>query len=162
MSTHRTRGFAVSGPGPQRGFTFVELLVAIALIAVLVVFSATVVANLTQASALRTAVSDTKAAIVDARADTLAAEADTFHSVRIAEDHIVSYLGGTYDPDAAGNVVVHFPRAVRATTSLTDAVTDIAFSRLTGDASATGTITLFERDSGASTTLTIYRSGLIE
>lgn len=146
----------------QKGLTFVEALVVMAIIAILAVFVVSVFQNMNTTSALRVSTQEVYTSLLEARNNTLASNDDTIFGVHIEEEEMILFTGATYSSTSPSSTVYALLRGVTATSSLTGGAIDIVFQRLTGFPSATGTITLFSETQNASTTLTIYGSGLVE
>ena len=146
----------------QRGFSVVELLFAVAIIAVLAALSATTFMAVRQTEELKTATQDVWLALRSARNATLSSSGDQVYGVHIARNKVVRFSGSTYGTNSTTDMVSNFPGSVVATSSLSGSTTDIVFTRLSGEVSATGTITLLHSTTNATTTLTISQTGLVE
>lgn len=146
-----------------KGFTIVEILVAIGIALTIAALTVAVFANFRNYLALRTAVSDIQTALIDARMATLSSQGDTVHGVRIATSSVTRFVGSTYSAGASTNLVFPFSYGVTASFAATPAGSaDVVFTRLTGAAQTSGTITVTEPRSGRTATIMIYSSGLIE
>ena len=146
----------------QRGFTLTEILIVLSLLVILSVSTLVVFQTVAEDSALRTSAQEVYSVFADARTDTLASKNDTVYGVHVSSTEMIYFVGDTYTPSLGTNVSYPLSRNVTATSSLTGGATEVIFERLTGNTSASGTITVTESGSGASTTLTLYLSGLIE
>lgn len=149
----------------DRGLTIVELILSLAILAGISAIIISAFASFGNYFALRTAAQDVHVALIDAREATLASKHDTVHGVHIEERRVVSFIGPVYDAATTTNRAYDFAGNVTATTSLlgtTGSTTDIVFTRLTGIAQASGTITLTEPRSGDSRVITILLSGLVK
>lgn len=146
----------------QSGFSAVELLVVIALLAILTVISASTFVSVRQTQEIKTATQDVWLTIRSARNATLSSDTDRAYGVHIETGRIVRFVGPTYTVGASTNVAVNFPGSITASSTFSGGVDDILFTRLTGETSATGTITLRQSISNASTSISIAKSGLIE
>jgi type II secretory pathway pseudopilin PulG len=144
------------------GFTFIETLVAVAILTLFMLVSISVFSSLKNTQELKAAAQDVVVALGSARESTLRSASDTVYGVRIESARVVRFTGTSYASTSSSNVVFSFPNSVSATTSLSNATSTVLFTRLSGEASATGTITLTEFDSGATTSITIYRSGVVQ
>lgn len=145
----------------QKGFTLTELLVVLFVMGVIAALSVVSFKDFNERQTLRVASQDVYTALIDARGDTLASENDSVYGVHIDANQIVRFVGASYDPNSASNATSTLLAPVAATSSLTGGSADIVFARLTGKASATGTIML-HTNGEATTTITINASGLIE
>lgn len=120
------------------------------------------VQNFAQHGRLRVATQDVRTLLIDARNDTLSSEGDTGYGVHIDETSVTLFAGPSYSSTSPTNTIVSFDGSVSATTSLSGGATDVTFKRLSGEASATGTVLLTDTQGGATKTVTIYESGLVE
>ena len=145
-----------------RGFTVVELLFVFAIISLLAGLSASTFIAVRQTEELKTASQDVWIALRSARSATLSSAGDQVYGVHIASNKIVRFSGATYGVNSTTDVVSTFPGSVLATSSLSSNATDIVFTRLSGEASATGTITLLQTTTNASKTISIAKTGLID
>lgn len=144
------------------GFSAVELLVVVALMSVLTAISASTFISVRQTQELKTASQDVWITIRSAHNATLSSDTDRAYGVRVEADRIVRFVAPTYTAGTTTNVTTNFPPSVTATTSFTGGVSEVVFARLTGEASATGTITLTQAVSGATSSISIAKSGLID
>ncbi len=144
------------------GFSAVELLVVVALIGILTAISATAFISVHHTQELKTSAQDVWLTIRSARNATLSSDTDRAYGVRVEQGRIIRFVGPTYTVSSTTNVITNFPSSVSATTSFVGNVTEVVFTRLTGEASATGTITLMHSVSGATSSISIAKSGLID
>lgn len=149
-------------PCHTRGFTAVEILVVLGILAIFASMSASTFMSIRNTQSLKVASQDVWLALRSARSVTLASENDTVYGVRIEITRAIRFQGSTYVAGASTNVVYDFSNGVTATTSLSGGTQNIVFTRLTGDAQATGTISLVEPHSGATSSVVVRQSGLID
>lgn len=146
----------------SRGFTFVEILVAVAIISLIALVSMTAFRNVYRSSSERIAALEVKDALKEARNKTLSAQNDTVYGVRVGTSSVTRFTGASYDPVATSNVVYFFEGGALATGTLVQNGVDIVFARLTGEPSATGMIYITDIDNMSTATVTISATGLIE
>lgn len=146
----------------DRGLSYTELLVVIAVMAILATVLVGVFRNMNEASALRVSAQEVDTVLRAAQNNTLASNDSTVYGVHIDTDAVTLFVGQTYDPLSASNTVYVFQGTVVATTSLTGGVNDVVFARLTGYPSATGTIEVSNSGHTATNTITIHGTGLVE
>ncbi len=149
-------------PPLSRGFTFIEILVVIAVIAILTAVTLLAFRNVYRDSARRTAIMEIADALRDSRNNTLGAVNDTVYGVRVGTSSVTRFTGNTYTLGAATNEVYQYEAGVTATGTLVTSGTSVVFARLTGIPSATGTILVRDNDLVGSTSVIIQSTGLIE
>ena len=142
------------------GFTVVETLVALGIGLALVAVSLAAFGSFRDYFALRTAALDVHTALIDARTASLSARNDTVHGVHVESGQVVRFEGSTYSAGAATNRA--YPFSYGVTAAFSGGSSNIVFTRLSGRAQTSGTITLTEPRSGRTATVTVYDSGLIE
>ena len=142
------------------GFTLVEITVAVALMAMFTLVGTSVFSSVRNAQELQTAKQDVVLALNSARESTLRSLSDKSYGVIFSNSGVIRFTS-TYTAGTSSNITFSFPSSVSATTSLSGGTTTILFTRLTGQPSATGTITVTEGDSGAVATVHIDTSGVI-
>jgi len=146
----------------SKGFTFIEILVVIAIVGIITSISYATFRAVYRTSAVRAAVLSVADSLREARNNTLGAQADSVYGVRVSTSSVTQFRGSTYIAGATTNEVYVFEGGVTATGTLVTNGTNIVFAHLSGLPSATGTITVQDSDQTSSTTLTIYGTGLVE
>jgi prepilin-type N-terminal cleavage/methylation domain-containing protein len=145
-----------------RGFTLVELLVVLAIMAILAAVTAQGIARYGQHQQYVQFATEVQDAIAEARAKTIAGVGDTTYGVYVGTSTIEFFSGTIPVVGSAANTILEIPTYVNATSSLAGNVWYVSFVRLTGEPTATGTIVIGDRRGEATTTLTIYGSGLVQ
>jgi prepilin-type N-terminal cleavage/methylation domain-containing protein len=152
-----------SAPGVStRGFTLVEIIVVIAVILILVAIVVQGFSNYANRQVYVGYVSEVKDNLVETRQRTIASYADTVYGVYVGTSTIEFFEGSSPVVGLAANTIMEIPGYMTATSSLSDANWYVTFKRITGEASATGTILFTDTRTNASTTFTIHASGLVE
>ncbi len=146
----------------NRGFTFVEILIAVSLLVLIGTFSVATFRALYQNSAERIVAQEIADALREARNNTIGSKNNTVYGVHIATSSVTRFVGATYTPGHASNTVYVFDGGATATGTFVTGGTSIVFTRLTGVPSATGTILIHNADMTSTTTVTIESTGLIE
>lgn len=83
--------------------------------------------------------------------------------VHFQVDKVVLFEGNTYVAGGANEKIMAFsPKVYLYGYSLNTGGSDIIFTRLTGNTSNFGTVTLSLKDNSASTTITILKTGVIQ
>lgn len=145
-----------------RGFTFVEILVVLAVITIITAISTSAFKNVYHVAGERTAVIAISDALKEARSNTLSAQDDTVYGVRVGTSTVTRFVGNVYNPAATSNAVYEFEAGAYATGPLVTGGVDIVFARLTGQPSATGFILVHDVDTLSTATITIEATGLIQ
>lgn len=143
------------------GFTIVELLVSMAVMVILATLTVTTFKDYADRSQLQGEVVGVTRDLMEQRSKTLAALNDSVYGFAVSSTSLIYFAGSTYVPGAAGNEVVPL-NYTTATSSFSNGLSYIVFSKITGEASATGTIELISGAQNSTTTITIHGSGLIE
>lgn len=144
------------------GLTFVEILGVITIMTLMAVLMWGGFASYANRQTFRTTVTDVKSGIVDVRQKTLASENDMVYGFYASSTAVVFFQGATYTEGDSDNVTINLPTDITATPLFTGGVQDIVFTRLTGVASATGTLTFFSTKADQYATITVNATGLIE
>lgn len=146
----------------NRGFSLLEILIVLAILAIIATLLMTGIRNYAARQAFTTTVVTVTDSIVAARANTIASLNDTNYGVHASSTAVVIFTGDTFIEGAAGNNTILFPPNITATTTFTNNVTTATFTRLTGLPSAVGTIVLFDSRTESTATITLTTTGLVE
>ena len=158
----RLHSFSWCARNTIQGFTLVEILVVIAVLAIMTTISVYSFQAMYHASALRAGASEVYSALTSARTNTLGSQDGLVYGVHVSSTTVTRFEGPTYTAGSATNKVYAFEGGVTATSSLVTNGTSIVFTRLTGVSSVGGTIYVRNRDGTSTTTITIHATGLIE
>ncbi|MEK7503170.1 MAG: prepilin-type N-terminal cleavage/methylation domain-containing protein [Patescibacteria group bacterium] len=147
----------------MRGFTFFEFLISIAIISVISVLVVSGLSSFRESAQLSEAQSQILGVLRDARSRTLSSEKNTQYGVRFETSQIVLFSGSLYNAGSASNEPHLLPPIARVSSISLGGPVDIVFARVTGSASASGTITVESISNAAKTkTITILSSGATE
>lgn len=147
----------------QRGFTLLELLVVLAVLLVIVLITLIGISNYAHRQSYEATVSHVRESIASMREKTLASYNDAVYGVYVGTSSIEFFKGSTPKVGSSSSEIITYASAgITATSSFANKKRYITFSRLTGEASATGTITVSDAGGKASTTFTVYGSGLVQ
>lgn len=147
----------------EAGFTLIEMLVALAVLVIILAASIEGFIRYAQRQAYLSTVNDVHIHLKQIREDTLASYDDTLYGVYVGTSSIEFFEGASPVVGNPTNTIFTYDDLlITATSSLSNGNWYLTFARLTGEASATGTITVFDVRSSASNTFTVYTSGLIE
>jgi prepilin-type N-terminal cleavage/methylation domain-containing protein len=143
----------------QSGFTFIELLVVVAIIGLLVAVVSAPLSQFRKAQAIENTANALVAVLNDARTRTLAASNGTNYSVRIESSRAILFPGSSYSDGAGTNEIWDYEATVTAAPVLAGGETQVTFDRLRGTTSQAGTVTL--SSSGDTRIVTINSTGSI-
>ncbi len=148
----------------KRAFTIIEVLISIAILALLLGISMTIFQAMTKQQSLDRDVETAGSYLLRARNQTITGEDGLQYGVHFASTSVTLFKGTTYNSATTSNIVSNFRNPTYMhSINLTGGVYDVYFKKLSGAPSATGTI--IYRLSSASTTqklINIYGSGLVE
>lgn len=146
----------------HQGFTLIELVVSIAIIVLLLAVIATPFRTFRNSKILDTSAEETLALLSEARGNTLSAKDGYQYGVHFESTQIVMYRGATYVSNDTNNKVVALDSAIEVSSvALAGGASDVLFSRLTGNTSQTGTVTLrIKTDTAKTRTITIGGTGV--
>jgi prepilin-type N-terminal cleavage/methylation domain-containing protein len=148
---------------PIHGFTLVEILVALTILIIIAAIIFEGFFRYAHTQRFESIVSEIRNDIALQRQRTLASYDDTVYGVYVGTSSLQFFTGATPVVGSSANKIILFSTYnITATTSLKNNVWYSTFQRLSGAPSATGTITIFDTKSTASTTFTILRTGIIE
>lgn len=152
-----------NSPLPVRGFTLIELLLVLTILAIIAALSVSGFIANSVAQQFAGAVTDTALTIQEARQRTLTAETETQFGVEISAGMITVFEGDSLAAaTAVRSGVDGSAQGVMFEPTLTLGTTTIVFARLTGEPSATGTIVVRSIRTGATSTVRITDSGLVQ
>ena len=139
----------------MKGFTVIEILISVAVIAIIVLIIVSGLASFRRSADLNHAADGVLAQLREARRRTVESRDASQWGVHTESSRTTLFKGTTYSPGAADNEVFTLPNTVTAS-----GPADVVFKRISGDTDNAGTLTL---TLGSSTkVITIRSSGLIE
>lgn len=147
----------------MKGFSLLEILISIAVISVVSVLVVSGFSSFRESAQLNEAQSQILGNLRDARNRTLSSQKNTQYGVHFEASRIVLFSGSSYSAGSSLNEPHLFPPITRISSISFGGPIDIVFARLTGAASASGTVTI-ESISNTSKTkiITILSSGIAE
>ncbi|MDQ5971635.1 MAG: hypothetical protein QG566_581 [Patescibacteria group bacterium] len=128
-----------------KGNTFIEVMLAIAIITVILAVISPAVSSFREKQIIKNATEEVVNLLNEARIDTISAKGGNFYSVRFDSTRAVLFTGSTFVGSDPTNKILTFDTAVTlpsANISLQGSGIDIIFDKLTGNVSTYGTITL--------------------
>lgn len=146
----------------RKGFTLIEIIVVVSIIAIFVLIAAAGFRNMSSHADLLSTHEQVLEVIRNARSETLSSKENTVYGFYLTATSITRFTGGAYNPVDPANEVYLFVGDVTATSSVITAGGEVLFTRLTGEASQSGTIYIRDFGAVATRTITLHASGLIE
>ena len=141
----------------------VELLIAMTILVILSLVTLNYFGDYARQQQFQRFTEDVGHNISLARQQTLASKDDMVYGLYVGTSTVELFSGPTPVPGDAGNTIIDFSAAAyTATSSFSGGLWHTTFSRISGEATATGTIVLSNSDIGKTATYTIYQSGLVE
>ena len=146
----------------DKGFTFLELLIVLAVLSTITVIGADSMRAFAETSSLNSATDSVLAAVEQAHSRTLASKQSSQYGVHFQNDQVILFQGATYTAGSASNTVTMLPpRSQIATVSLTGGGNEVIFNRLTGATAQPGSIILSSRQNASvQKTIIILTTGL--
>ena len=147
-------------PTSRAGFTLIEIVVVLGLLAIIILFSVGEIRDYAATQQLQVAEQELVSFVRETRQRTLAAETSSQFGLRFATSSVTRFEGAAYTDDPSSHTTHTFPGAT-LTSPLISSDTDLVFSRLTGIPSATGTISVQHVHTGAVRELRLTDAGLL-
>ncbi len=161
---HNTHFISGMRQRSNAGFTMIEILVAI-LIGILITMSAFYAfSSLRNNDSLEKNVLQAKSILEEARSLSISEKSDSTYGVKILSDRLIRFRGSTYNAADSQNVTYLFDDsgATIDTISLSDAGSEIGFSKITGTARSYGTFRIkLTADSTKNATIRVTSTGII-
>ncbi len=130
----------------RKGFSLIEILIVIAVLAVVGAVVLPQFAKIKENQVLKSAVQETLSSLDKARANTLASLNSYTYGIHFQSDRVIIFRGTTYSSGDSNNETVSIvsPAAISDVTlsGVSGTSGDVYFTRLTGAPSKTGTITI--------------------
>lgn len=147
----------------SNSFTLIETVVAIGILALLAAIVMSGLSSFQQSGELARAADLVAGTLRDARGRTLASKYDTVYGAHFDLDRVVLFEGAIYTAGAASNETTMLPLRVEIAAITLGGANHTTFRRLSGEATATGTITVrVKQESSKTKEIKIYDSGVIE
>lgn len=144
---------------PRRGFSFIEVIIAVAILVTLSFVVAGSLFTFRETAALDQALDEAQELLREARSRTLGSDVEGTYGVHFASTTVTLFIG-PYVPGSPANTVVSLPVGVIVSAvGLSTTTASVMFERLTGDATAAGLVTFSTTRSGKMGQLEILPSG---
>ena len=147
----------------SEGITLLEILLVIAISSLLLGFVASPLLSFYRQIVFQGATENVLAMLDEARKSTLSSYYSSQYGVYFDTDKVVLFRGATYSASDPNNDVYTFNNNVQiSTTTLSGGVDEVVFSRITGETSASGTVTMSTLIGSTTKNISIHSSGLVE
>lgn len=143
----------------RRAFTLVELVISLAVIAIIGGIGISALLNARDSKNLDVISDGIEATLSQARSDAIAGKNSSSFGVEFESGSYTFFMGSTYSGGTAPSGVTLLPGGWVIGTSTSNGVSYIVFNHLTGTAQATGTITVSK--GSLTRTITIGPAGTI-
>ena len=147
----------------MRGFTLIEIIIAITIAAILFAIIVSGFSGLRQNSDMNLAVDDSISFLQDARAKTLSSVNTSAYGVHFETTKFVLFQGGTYNAGDSTNKIRLLPSTIEISAySFNGGGSDVVFKRLTGETGSYGSVTFRQTNNPSVTkTIQILSTGLV-
>jgi len=147
----------------KRGFTLVELIVILAIIALLVLIVTSSFKNLYTYQVFDKAVLSVYSQIENARTNTINSKNISQYGIHVTSTSTTLFQGETYTPGVSTNIVNNLPKNVTISTiSIAGGGSNFYFNLLSGEPNATATLVFSQSGSTSTKSIYVYGSGLID
>lgn len=146
----------------NKGFTVAELIVVIAIGAILTTISMTVFVNTIAYHSVDKDVQSVQSSILTARAQAMGSKNFATYGVRFASSSVAIFQGTSFSTASTTMVYNLSSRVSISSVQLSNSSTSVYFNKLTGVPSATGTIQLRLNTSSNTRTITIQGTGIVD
>ncbi|HEY4496489.1 MAG TPA: prepilin-type N-terminal cleavage/methylation domain-containing protein [Candidatus Paceibacterota bacterium] len=148
----------------QKGATLAEMLIVLAIAAILFVMTYEVFVNYNRGQALEKSAAVIAAILNEARSKTLAGRGAAQYGIHFVADGVTFFIGATYNPSDPNNKTEKINSLIEISSiNLNGNGNDVIFEKLTGATNQSGTIVIRNKNNLAQTMIiTIYPTGLIE
>ncbi len=147
----------------MRGFSLLELLIVIAIVALLATIGLSPLLSFKKTGDLNGALETAVSLLLEARTKTLSSENESRYGVHFGGDDTTFFKGTVFTEGASGNEVAPLPSSVEiASVSLQGGGNDVVWNRLTGETDTYGIVTFrLKSDNSKVRTLRIEKTGII-
>lgn len=146
----------------MKGFTLIEILLALAIVALLAAVGINSFSNFNAQEALQIETDKIVSLLARARSQTLSAKDGRAYGVHFEERTAALFRGGSYHASDAGTVTQTLHSAVQISSiALSGGGSEVVFQKLTGATAQSGTVTLaLVRNPGMTQVITIAATGI--
>lgn len=146
----------------KKGFTALEFLIALSILAVLTTIIFTSMSTFRDSKALQMVAEDVLSLLDEAKSDTLSAKNSYAYGVHFESSRVVLFRGLAYSSSDPNNKTIDIDGAVEiASISLAGGGQEVLFQRLTGKTNQSGTVMIrLKSDASKTKTIAIESSGV--
>lgn len=146
----------------KKGFTLVEMLIVITILAIVCTILVTSLQSFSRHQALERDTESLISLLEQARKDTTDSQNAAQYGVHFTTTSATYFVGPTYSAGASTNQVMTLNKMNTMAATLTGGGADVLFNRIIGDTSQNGTVVITSSATGKTKTVTIYKTGLVE
>jgi len=145
------------------GFTFIEIIIAIAILLVIAVFTLVSLNTFRGNQSLKNSVDETVGLINQARSQTLSSQEFSQYSVHFEAARVVLFNGTTFSEPNPNNIVLILPSSIEiSSVSLNGGGVDMTFQKLTGKTDQFGSVVFrVKNDISKTKTINVKNTGII-
>lgn len=150
-------------PNALKGFTVVELLVVVAITAMIAAIVIASLNNFRERQVPKNSIGEIAGLLERARSLTLASKDETVYGVHLLTNGAYLFKGTIFSSSSVDNIFVPLDALVATRSTLVGGGSKIVFDRLTGKTSQYGTIDIYLVSSTTQKrTITVHQTGIIE
>ena len=147
----------------MKGFTLIEILISLAILAVVLTVALQAILSFRAVSSLNATGEQVVSFLSEARNKTLASKSNTQYGIRFNLDRFIFFSGAVFASSTPGNKEYLLARDVEISSiALAGGNKDAVFDRLTGETAGSGAITVrIKADATRTRTVSISSTGLV-
>ncbi len=147
----------------KKGLTFIEIIIAVAILMVITVFTLVSLNTFRENQSLKNAVNETVSLINQARSKTLSSQEFSQYGVHFESSRTVLFKGTIFSEPNSENIVFAVPSSIEISSiSLNGGGVDLVFQKLTGKTDQFGSIIFrVKNDISKTKTIDIKNTGII-
>ena len=146
----------------MKGFTLLEVLISVAILAIVGTILISAFGSFRAAEDLREAHSNIIGLLKDARARTLSSDSNSGYGVHFETLRAVLFKGVAYSSSDPLNEIYNLPGSVQISTISLGGPVDTVFTRLLGTTTSSGTVILQSLRNSSTKVITIEPTGVVK
>lgn len=145
------------------GFTFIELLIVLGIMSIIALVALPFFSNSISRNDLQTSAWQLANDLRRARSAAMAAQSNSAWSVHLQSDRHVLFVGTTYNASDPNNLITLLPATITLSAiTLNGGGSDVRFSKIKGQTTDFGTITVMDNNSGDTIVVSVNAAGHIQ